>query len=182
MSQHGLSVVIPVFNKEASLHELIERLLLLFQSESREAEIILVNDGSADRSWEIIESLAEANACVRGLELMRNYGQHNALLCGIRVARYDVIVTMDDDLQNPPEEVPRLLRKLAEGYDVVYGTPRRQTHGVFRNMASWLTKLALQSAMGVATARNLSAFRVFRAHLREAFVNYSGHYVSIDVC
>ena len=67
---------------------------------------------------------------------MRNYGQHNALLCGIRAARYDVVVTMDDDLQHPPEEIPQLLAKLAEGYDVVYGAPRERPHGLLRNLAS----------------------------------------------
>ena len=104
---------------------------------------------------------------------MRNYGQHNALLCGIRLARCPIIVTLDDDLKTPPEEIPRILAKLAEGHDVVYGTPNRQTHGLFRNLASWTTKLALQSAMGAPTARSVSAFRVFRTHLRDAFSNAS---------
>ena len=112
---------------------------------------------------------------------MRNFGQHNALLCGIRVARHGVIVTIDDDLQTPPDEVPRLLAQLEQGYDVVYGTPEKEAHGFLRNMASRITKLALQSAVGAETARKVSAFRAFRTHLREAFSNYSGPYVSIDV-
>ena len=112
---------------------------------------------------------------------MRNYGQHNALLCGIRAARYDVIVTMDDDLQHPPEEIPKLLAKLAEGYDVVYGAPRELPHGLLRNLASTMTKMALQGAVGAETARRISAFRAFRTELREAFRTFSGPYVSIDV-
>jgi undecaprenyl-phosphate 4-deoxy-4-formamido-L-arabinose transferase len=88
---------------------------------------------------------------------------------------------MDDDLQHPPEELPRLLGKLEEGYDVVYGTPQRERHGLWRNVASQVTKLALQSAMGVEIARSVSAFRVFRAEVRDAFTHYQGAFVSIDV-
>ena len=86
--------------------EQLQRLTLL------EHELILVNDGSKDASWSTIEALCEEYPWVRGVNLMRNYGQHNALLCGIRRARFDVIVTMDDDLQHPPEELPKLLEKL----------------------------------------------------------------------
>ena len=112
---------------------------------------------------------------------MRNYGQHNALLAGIRAARGESIVTLDDDLQHPPEEIPKLLAALVEGTDVVYGTPRRLPHSVSRNFASWVTKLALQKAMGAATARQVSAFRCFRARLRDAFADYRSPFVSIDV-
>jgi len=92
-----------------------------------------------------------------------------------------VIVTIDDDLQTPPEEVVRVLAELEKGYDVVYGTPQDEAHGPLRNLASKITKLALQSTMGAETARKVSAFRVFRTHLREAFSNYSAPFVSIDV-
>ena len=110
-------------------------------------EAILVNDGSRDQSWEIILQLATEYPWIRGINLMRNFGQHNALLCGIRAARREIVVTMDDDLQNPPEEIPAMLAKLAEGYDVVYETPLRESHGLFRDLASQITKLALQGAM-----------------------------------
>ncbi len=89
-------------------------------------ELVLVNDGSRDNSWESIRELAAQRPWAQGINLMRNYGQHNALLCGIRSARGEIIVTIDDDLQNPPEEIPKLLAKLAEGYDVVYGTPEEE--------------------------------------------------------
>jgi undecaprenyl-phosphate 4-deoxy-4-formamido-L-arabinose transferase len=112
---------------------------------------------------------------------MRNYGQHNALLCGIRAAAYDTIVTMDDDLQHPPEEIHLLLGALGRGCDVVYGTPASVQHNTWRSMASWLTKLALKNTMGAETARDISAFRVFRTRLRDAFAHYQNPYVSIDV-
>ena len=113
--------------------------------------------------------------------MSRNYGQHNALLCGIRAARYAVIVTLDDDLQNPPEEIGKLFAVLDDGADVVYGTPTNEQHGFLRNQSSRITKLALQSAMGAETARNVSAFRVFRTRLRDAFATIAARYVSIDV-
>ena len=118
-------------------------------------------------SWATIESLSLRHPEIVGIDLMRNYGQHNALLAGIRAARHAVVVTMDDDLQNPPEEIPKLLAKLAEGYDVVYGTPASRQHGFFRDLASQITKLTLQNAMGADTARKISAFRAFRLELRD---------------
>ncbi|MBL8055803.1 MAG: glycosyltransferase family 2 protein, partial [Anaerolineales bacterium] len=148
---------------------------------ARRFEVILVNDGSRDRSWDVIEALAAERPWLRGLNLMRNYGQHNALLCGIRAAAFDIVVTLDDDLQNPPEEMGRLLAKLAEGCDVVYGTPQHEQHGLWRDLASQVTKLALQSAMGAQTARQVSAFRAFRTQLRAAFERYQGPFPSIDV-
>jgi undecaprenyl-phosphate 4-deoxy-4-formamido-L-arabinose transferase len=92
-----------------------------------------------------------------------------------------LIITIDDDLQTPPEEIPKLLDRLAEGQDVVYGTPSQDQHALWRDLASKITKLALQTAMGAETARNVSAFRVFRAQVRDAFFNYQGPFVSIDV-
>jgi len=112
---------------------------------------------------------------------MRNYGQHNALLCGIRAARAPVIVTMDDDLQHPPEEIPRLLEELQNGFDVVYGSPQSEQHGFLRDLASRITKMALTSALGASTAAKASAFRVFRTEMREAFRGFDGPLISIDV-
>jgi undecaprenyl-phosphate 4-deoxy-4-formamido-L-arabinose transferase len=177
----GISVIIPVYNGQESLAELVARLDVVLKALGNENELLLVNDGSADRSWEVISGLASQHRWIRGIDLMRNYGQHNALLIGIRNARFDVIVTMDDDLQNPPEEIPKLLGKLSEEYDVVYGTPQTEQHGFWRDMASRISKLAFQATMGVETARNVSAFRAFKTNLREAFANYQSPFVSIDV-
>lgn len=177
----SLSVIIPVYRSAESLTELTEALGQTLPALTEQYEVLFINDGSPDNSWEIIAALTERFPWVRGISLMRNYGQHNALLCGIRQARYDVIVTMDDDLQHPPAEIERLLNKLAEGYDVVYGSPEQEQHGLWRNLASQITKIALQSSMGVDIARRVSAFRVFRTELRRAFADYHSPYVSIDV-
>ena len=175
------SIIIPVYNGAESVSNLVERLHKVLPDVARNYEVILVNDGSRDQSWHRIVELSNHFSWITGMNLARNYGQHNALLCGIRQARYEFIVTMDDDLQNPPEEIPRLLTKLAEGYDVVYGAPERESHGLWRDLVSQITKIALQGAMGVETARKVSAFRVFRAQVRDAFASYHGFSVNIDV-
>ncbi|MCK4901119.1 MAG: glycosyltransferase family 2 protein, partial [Anaerolineales bacterium] len=178
---NSLSIVVPVFNSEDSLGTLIEQLKTVLPSLTPDYEVILVNDGSRDRSWEVISSLRHSNEWIHGINLMRNYGQHNALLAGIRQANYEVVVTLDDDLQNPPEEIPKLLVKLSQGFDVVFGKPDKEQHGLWRNLASQVTKLVLKRAMGADVARNVSAFRVFRTSLRDAFTDYRGPFVSIDV-
>ena len=169
----GISVVVPVYNSEGTLDDLLERLEPVLAGLSSRNEVILVNDGSRDGSWAVIGRLTQRYDFVRGIDMLRNYGQHNALLCGIRAARYDVIVTLDDDLQNPPEEIPKLVEPLNHGFDVVYGKPAEEQHGLLRDLASVLTKVMLQRAMGAATARHLSAFRAFRTRLREAFAAYA---------
>ena len=179
--QHGVSVVIPVYNSEATLRPLHQRLIPVLETLNVSFEILFVDDGSRDRSWSVIEGVSAGDTRATGIRMMRNYGQHNALLCGIRTARYSIVVTMDDDLQNPPEEIPKLLDTLAKGHDVVYGVPDRERHGVLRDLASQLTKMALQNAMGAETARNVSAFRAFRTELRRAFATYNSPFVSIDV-
>lgn len=178
---HSLSVVIPVYRSEQIIPLLVQQLTAVLSDITDRYEIILVNDGSPDGSWEAIQRIIPAYPAICAINLMRNYGQHNALLAGIRSARYDIIVTMDDDLQHPPSEIPRLLEKLDEGYDVVYGTPQAMQHGVLRNLASRITKLALQSMMGAETARNISAFRAFRTEVRAAFDQYNSPSVNIDV-
>jgi undecaprenyl-phosphate 4-deoxy-4-formamido-L-arabinose transferase len=177
----SISVVIPVYNADLSLENLYLKLIPAMEAITKSFEVIMVDDGSRDGSWEIIMQLFDRDSRVRGIRLSRNYGQHNAVLCGIRAASFDIIVTMDDDLQNPATEIHLMLDKLAEGYDVVYGVPQRVEHGLLRSLASKLTKMALKSAMGMETARNVSPFRAFRTKLREGFKNYNSPFVFIDV-
>ena len=177
----SISIIVPVYNSELTLPALIERLEPVLRKVASAFEIILVNDGSRDQSWLVASELAHTHSFVRAMNLMRNYGQHNALLAGIRSARNQIVITLDDDLQNPPEEIPQLLAQIAEGYDVVYGVPAHEQHGFLRDVASQITKYTLQSAMGAETARHISAFRAFRTDLRDSFQDYRGSFVSIDV-
>ena len=124
------SVVIPVYRGEHTLEPLVKRLAEILPTCVGQFEVLLVNDGSPDHSWDVIEALTKQYSWVRGIKLMRNYGQENATLCGIREARFDAIVTMDDDLQHNPAYLPQLIAKLNEGYDVVYGVLPRSPSGL----------------------------------------------------
>ena len=177
----SLSVIVPVYNGSASLSDLVQRLEAVLPPLCSAYELILVNDASLDDSWQVIEGLTLNHGWIRGIDLARNYGQHNALLCGIREARGDIIVTMDDDLQHPPEELPRLLDRLERDTDVVYGTPLREQRGRWRIVASQVSKIVLQRAMGAQAARSISAFRAFRRRGALAFKTYENPFVNVDV-
>jgi undecaprenyl-phosphate 4-deoxy-4-formamido-L-arabinose transferase len=177
----GISVVIPVYRAQETLPKLYEQLMPAMEQLCDAFEVIFVEDCGGDNSWAVIASLASRDARVRGIRLRRNYGQHSAILCGIRAARYGNIITMDDDLQHPVSELPALVAALDDTCDVVYGAPLDQQHGLLRDMASRLTKMALQGAMGAETARSVSALRIFRTELRDGFAMYRSPHVSIDV-
>ncbi len=177
----GISAVIPVHRSEATLPLLLPRLTAVLDQLAPAHEIILVDDGSPDASWRVISAAARDDVRIRGLRLMRNFGQPNALLVGIRSARYRYIVTLDDDLQNPPEEIGRLLERLTDDVDVVYGTPMAEQHSLWRSAASRITKYALEEAMGAPVARSVSSFRIFRTHLRQAFERFQSPDMHLDV-
>jgi undecaprenyl-phosphate 4-deoxy-4-formamido-L-arabinose transferase len=176
-----ISVVVPVYRGAQTLEELVIRTTDVLTPLVSAFEIILVNDGSSDDSWARIEKLASEHVEVRGIDLMRNFGQHNALLAGVRAARYEVVVTLDDDLQQPPEEIPKLLAALTEDVDVVYGSPARNHQTFLRRVASSLMRRTLTRVMGATTARHVSAFRAFRTELRSAFTQFSLPEFSFDV-
>jgi undecaprenyl-phosphate 4-deoxy-4-formamido-L-arabinose transferase len=144
-------------------------------------EVVLVVDGSPDDTWNVAAELALQYPQFRAIQLTRNYGQHSALLAGIRAARHEVIVTMDDDLQHPPEEIPGLLAALTDELDLVYALPHDEEHGVARNLASRLVKAALCAPLGVQNARAISAFRAFRCFLRDGLENVHGPNASVDI-
>ena len=177
----GLSIVVPVYRSSASLEPLVNALDQARPNLGPAVELILVNDCSPDNSLAVIRELSAKHEWIRHLDMMRNYGQHNALLAGIRAARFDRIITMDDDLQHPPEELPKLIAALTPEVDVVYGCPYTQQHGLLRDFASFITKLTLQKAIGAQTARMVSALRIFRTQIRDAFVDYNHPNVNIDV-
>ena len=177
----GCSVVIPVYYSEEILPLLVSKLGEVLPTLGMGYEVILVNDGSADGSWREIMSLSEKFDWVVGVNMMRNYGQHNATLCGIREAQYEIVVTMDDDLQNPPAEIPKLLAKLAEGYDVVYGVARKRGQVWWKRWSSMVVKRAIAFVMGVRNVQDIGAFRAFRTELRRAFADFKGADVLVDV-
>ena len=158
-----LSVVIPTYRSGAVLPFLVARLRSVLNKEVPRYEILFIDDGSMDDTWSVIDRLTHTHDRMRGIRLTRNYGQHNALLCGIRSAQGAAIITMDDDLQHSPEDIPKLLAEFHKGFDVVYGTPIVEQHSLWRNLASQATKMALRAALGVKVARHVSAYRVMRS-------------------
>ncbi len=139
MSDIVCSVVIPVYHSAATLRELHERIHRTFTDHKMNYELILVEDDGRDECWGIMLSLRETNPHVKSIRLLRNFGQHNALMCGFSFARGDYVITLDDDLQNPPEEIPRLLEAIRHSdNDVVFGIPRQRRQSLWRNLGSRL--------------------------------------------
>jgi undecaprenyl-phosphate 4-deoxy-4-formamido-L-arabinose transferase len=176
----SVSVLVPVLNGEQTIGELVTRMRSVLNEYGREHEIILIDDGSTDGSWEIMDELARTDSGVVAIGLSRNFGQHNALLCGIRAARMDVIVTIDDDLQLPPSEVPLLLDALQPGVDLVYGRAQHYRHGVFRRASMVVLKFLLECWFRVPFARQTTSFRAFRTSLRDSFDESPGREFSLD--
>lgn len=173
-----VTVVIPVYRAENTLHELGQRLDQVLGDSS---EVIFVDDVGGDGSWKVIESIIADKPHWRGVQLGRNSGQHAAILAGIRRARCPIVVTMDDDLQHLPEEIPTLVEALTDDLDLVYGTPVEEEHGAARSLASRGVKWMMRRTLAVEHAERIGAFRCFRTNVRDAFSEVNDPYVSIDV-
>jgi undecaprenyl-phosphate 4-deoxy-4-formamido-L-arabinose transferase len=160
-----VSVVVPVYNEQENLPALLPRLLPVLDGLSRPYEVIFVDDGSRDGSLAILRSFVDAHpGRVRVLELSRNFGQHPAILAAFQRARGSVVVTLDADLQNPPEEIPKLLARVDEGYDVVGGIRRQRQDSWFRRAASRL----VNRVTGAITGMRLSDYGcMLRAYSRD---------------
>ena len=179
----SLSLVIPVYGSEPVLPELVRRLQAMFDQQGRPSgdyELILVCDCSPDRSWAVIRSLAKQYPWVRGILLRMNAGQHNALMAGFSKARGRVIVTMDDDLQHAPEDIPLLLAELAQGRDVVYARFKSRKHAGWKVAGSRLNDLVASYLMKKPKGLYLSPFRAMTADIRDDILRYQGPYVYVD--
>jgi undecaprenyl-phosphate 4-deoxy-4-formamido-L-arabinose transferase len=164
-----------------ALDELVSRTAATLDGPGRTWELILVNDGSPPDTWRRIERLSDKYPAVRGINLRRNFGQQNGLLAGICASRGRAIVTLDDDLQHPPEQVPRLVAALESGVDVVYGSAVHPQHGRGRALGARAVRAVLRGALGSPAGGHVTAFRAFRGELREVFADHRGPHVSIDV-
>jgi undecaprenyl-phosphate 4-deoxy-4-formamido-L-arabinose transferase len=145
-----ISVIIPVYNEEENIRELGERLMRTLGGMERSFEIILVDDGSGDRSWDLLTELHDKYPeNLRALQFNRNFGQHQAIFAGFQAARGQVMITLDADLQNPPEEIPRLVAKIEEGYDTVGGWRENRRDSIFRKLPSLLVNVVMSRVTGV---------------------------------
>jgi undecaprenyl-phosphate 4-deoxy-4-formamido-L-arabinose transferase len=175
-----LSVVIPVYGSEATLEPLYERIAQALEARGTSFEVVFVDDDSPDGSWSVLEALkARHPSSVVLVRLTRNFGQHNALMCGFHHAQGQLILTMDDDLQNPPEEIPKLLDAMARGdHDVVYGTPRQSRRNGLRRGGSalvrWFYRKVFRSAV------DISSFRLISAEIMPGILRYDLNFTFLD--
>lgn len=164
-----ISIVIPVFNEEDNLNELLDRCLDVCKNMDRTFEIILVDDGSTDRSAEIIARTARENSGkLIGLFFNRNYGQHAAVTAGFKESRGDTVITLDADLQNPPEEIPKLVEQIDTGYDVVGSVRTPREDSLFRRLASSLVNKTVQKSTGVMMNDYGCMLRAYRRQVVDA--------------
>lgn len=170
------SIVIPCYNSEKSVGPLVEQLAAL----DMDCEVILVDDNSKDETWARIRELTAKHDFIAGFSLARNVGQHNALLVGIRACKHDTVITMDDDLQHNPQDIPRMIEVLDSGSDLVYCVPRETRQSIGRRIASHVSKWTFEHILRMPNAASSSAFRAFSKTGVDAIRAFSGGLVDID--
>lgn len=164
---NSISVVVPVYNSEKSIGELYHRLKKVLAAISEEYEIVMVDDGSEDNSVIAMHKLDAENKVLKVICLDGNYGQQNAIMCGIRHTRGNYVITIDDDLQHPPEEIPKLLTELDKGFDVVYGIPAvKKVYGI-RGLGTVLTDMFFTFVCSKPKAVKVGSFRALKRHIAE---------------
>jgi len=180
MQEIDYSVVVPVYNSEETLQELFTRTQVVFSSIKKSFEMIFVEDGGKDNSWQVIQTLKkEFPDTVKAIKLTKNYGQHNAVLCGLSFCKGQQIITIDDDLQNPPEEIIKLIQKFEETKsDLIYGYFNKKKHSAIRNAGSKFVKKSgkvFKDAPGEG-----SSFRLIDKRLMDEILLHHQNFVYID--
>ncbi len=167
-----VSIVIPVYNEQESLPALIDRTTAACKLLTQAYEIILVDDGSSDNSTELLNAAAnDPDSHIIAILLNRNYGQHSAIMAGFNQVSGDLIITLDADLQNPPEEIPRLVHVAEEGYDVVGTVRANRQDSLFRKTASRMINMMIQRATGKSMGDYGCMLRAYRRHIVEAMLH-----------
>jgi len=171
------SIVIPVYNSESTLNILCNRIIHVFEDISQDYEIILVDDCSRDDSWSILKDLHAKNSKIKIIHLIKNYGQHNAILCGLNCAKGEYIITMDDDFQNPPEEIPKLIHKIDEGFSVVYGKYVVKNHSRIENFFSNRFQMFIHYILEIPNMIFISSFIIFTGDVVKNMASIKSSYV-----
>lgn len=176
-----LSVLIPAYNSEETLGELVDEVVAELRPQVTELEIVIVNDGSGDGTDRCArEAQQRHRGIVKYVQLARNFGEHNAVMCGLHHVTGDCVAIIDDDFQNPPSEIMRLVDRLAEGHDVVYSYYERKRHGWFRNLGSTFNDLAARLVMAKPPGLYLSSFKAMNSFLVKTVIAYRGPYPYLD--
>jgi len=155
------SVVVPVYNSEKTLDELTSRIKNVFEKLNKTYEIILVDDCSRDNSWKIMQKLNKCDENIKIIHLIRNFGQHNAIVCGFHHSNGQYVITLDDDLQHPPEEIIKLINKINEGYMVVYGKYIEKKHSIIENFFSNKFQYLIHVILKIPKDIYLSSFAIY---------------------
>lgn len=174
------SVVVPVYNSEETIEELFNRISAVFRDLQKSYEVIFVEDGSIDNSWNVLTQLKEKHPdLITVVELTKNYGQHNATFCGLDFSKGKFIITIDDDLQTPPEEIKKLISCYNENNsDLVYGFYAKKRHSFFRNLGSWIINKTARIRMSVQGEG--SSFRLLQHDLAKKILLHNLNFVYID--
>ena len=170
------SLVIPVYKSELIIEKTISRIIGFSELKGFKIELVLVNDGSPDKSWSIIETAAQNDSRIKAINLLKNYGQHTAVYCGIKESMGDFIITMDDDLQNPPEELHHLIEKIHEGYDLVFAEFNQKMHAGFRKLGTRLVSYLNNKIFGKPKDLKLTNFRIFTRATANRLIAYKTNY------
>lgn len=177
----SLSVLIPVYNSEHTIGRLTDVLVETLSPHFKRLEIVLVNDGSPDNSHEaVLEARERHPGVIRYVRLAKNFGEHNAVMCGLRYTTCDAVVIMDDDFQNPPSEALKLVNKLSEGYDVVYSRYESKKHHWFRNLGSRFNDRVAAVLLKKPKDLYLSSFKAMNRFLIDTVIQYGGPYPYLD--
>ncbi|MBN2104725.1 glycosyltransferase family 2 protein [bacterium] len=175
-----ISIVIPVYSSEDCLETLIERLTEILNSLNQTYEIIMINDCSPDMSWDKIVHLSKNYRNIIGIDLRRNFGQHNAIMAGLHYSSGKFIVIMDDDLQHDPIYIPALLTKLADGYDVCYACYQLKKHSWFKNLGSWFNDKVANIVLKKPKKIYLSSYKAIQCEVVDEILKYNGPHPYID--
>jgi len=175
-----ISIIIPVYNSESNIEKLYLELKKTFELKNIIFECIFVDDGSFDGSWNEILKISKKYSNIFGYRLSKNFGQQNATLLGARKSNYDLVVTMDDDFQHPPKEIFKLLEKIDNKTDVVYGVPKEEKRNKFRNFFSIFIKIFFKKILKIDHARKFNSFRLFRRKIITDLDKFNSSIVDID--
>lgn len=176
-----VSIVIPCYNSEHTLREVVELTMAEFKNLPQyECEFVLVNDNSSDGTFGVIQDLGGDYSNVHGLSLMRNFGQHNALMCGMNYAKGDYVMGMDDDMQTHPSQLPIILAKMEEGYDLVYGVYEKSTNGSVKNFTSWLNRKTSRVLLGRPKDIQSSNYWCITGQVKDEVIKYRNYSPYVD--
>jgi glycosyltransferase involved in cell wall biosynthesis len=171
------SIVVPLYNSEKTLEELVNRILLTMHPITENFEIIFVDDCSYDNSWQILKTIHQKDKKIKIIHLQKNFGQHNAILCGLNYANGDYIIIMDDDLQNPPEEIPKLINKIQEGFSVVFGKYKIKHHSRLENFFSKRFHLFVHYILDIPTTVFISSFIILKTEVVTNMISIKTSYI-----